>query len=164
VISQGTDLTLIQSTVTGNQSNNTGGLYLRTYTDLTITNSIIANSTSHDCYTSSYLDIPTNGVNIIQAPGNCTFTGAAPLQVDPMLGPLADNGGSTLTHALTGNSPAVDAGVNAEVPVGLTTDQRGIGFPRIEQGTVDLGSFEFKPLPDKLFCSSFEINDDCSLE
>ena len=30
--------------------------------------------------------------------------------VDPLLGPLADNGGPTLTHALLPGSPAINAG------------------------------------------------------
>jgi len=34
---------------------------------------------------------------------------AAP--IDPLLGPLADNGGITLTHALQAGSPAIDHGV-----------------------------------------------------
>ena len=31
-------------------------------------------------------------------------------EVDPKLGPLANNGGTTLTHALLNSSPAIDAG------------------------------------------------------
>src|SRR5262245_62592708 len=42
--------------------------------------------------------------------------------VDPRLGPLADNGGPTPTHALLPGSPALDAGSN---PLGLSADQRG---------------------------------------
>ncbi|MEZ6086558.1 MAG: choice-of-anchor Q domain-containing protein [Pirellulaceae bacterium] len=45
-----------------------------------------------------------------------------------LLGPLADNGGPTPTHALLTGSPAIDAGNNtlANAPGGndLTTDQR----------------------------------------
>src|SRR5262249_19825648 len=38
--------------------------------------------------------------------------------------------------------PATNAGNNANVPVGVTTDQRGAGFPRIVGGKVDIGAFE----------------------
>jgi hypothetical protein len=41
--------------------------------------------------------------------------------LDPRLGPLQDNGGPTLTHALLANSPAIDAGTSS----GVTFDSRG---------------------------------------
>ncbi len=59
-----------------------------------------------------------------------------------MLGPLAPNGGPTRTHALLPGSPAIDAGSN---PLGLTTDQRGTGFPRVLGGTADMGAHESAP-------------------
>ncbi len=58
---------------------------------------------------------------------------------DAMLGTLADNGGPTLTHALLPGSPAIDAGDNTDAP---EFDQRGTGFPRIVNGTIDIGAFE----------------------
>ena len=60
---------------------------------------------------------------------------------DPKLGPLANNGGPTLTRALLAGSPAIDAGDNSAVS-GVQYDQRGPGFPRIVGGTVDIGAFE----------------------
>ncbi|MBP7475841.1 MAG: Ig-like domain repeat protein, partial [Pyrinomonadaceae bacterium] len=72
---------------------------------------------------------------------------------DPMLGPLANNGGPTQTHALMPTSPAYDKG-NA---FGLTLDQRGAGFPRtinnpsIPPATggdnTDIGAFEIQNTP-----------------
>ena len=70
-----------------------------------------------------------------------TGTIAAPL--DPMLGPLGNDGGPTQTMGLLPGSPAIDAGNNALIPSGVTTDQRGTGYPRIVNGTVDIGAFEF---------------------
>ena len=62
------------------------------------------------------------------------------------LGPLADNGGSTPTHALLEGSPAVDAGPNPIVDFpGNTFDQRGEGYDRIVNGKVDVGAFEVQP-------------------
>jgi hypothetical protein len=55
--------------------------------------------------------------------------------VDPQLGPLADNGGSTQTHALLPGSPALDAGATT-----LTTDQRG--EPRPFGLADDIGAYE----------------------
>ena len=61
-----------------------------------------------------------------------------------LLGPLATNGGPTLTHALLFGSPAIDAGSNAlsvdQNGNPLVTDQRGEA--RIAFGTVDIGAFE----------------------
>lgn len=60
------------------------------------------------------------------------------LFADPLLEPLADNGGATLTRALPANSPAINAGVATGCPA---TDQRGITRP---QGAgCDIGAFEF---------------------
>jgi hypothetical protein len=53
---------------------------------------------------------------------------------------LQDNGGPTQTIALVAGSPAIDAGSDLLIPAGTTTDQRG--FPRIANGTVDIGAFE----------------------
>ncbi len=60
---------------------------------------------------------------------------------DPMLGPLQDNGGPTLTHALLPGSPAVNAGDPAFTPPPFF-DQRGSGFDRVVNGRIDIGSFE----------------------
>lgn len=61
------------------------------------------------------------------------------ISVDPQLEPLADNGGTRLTHALSAGSPAIDAGNNA---AGLTYDQRGPGYPRIKGAGTDIGAYE----------------------
>ena len=63
----------------------------------------------------------------------------SPWPLNPRLGPLADNGGSTLTHALLSGSPAINAGDNTGAPA---TDQRG--WPRIACGTTDIGAFEWQ--------------------
>jgi hypothetical protein len=76
----------------------------------------------------------SNGVN-----GNLVGSAAAP--IDPLLGPLQDNGGPTKTHALLIGSPAIDAGNNAYA---TDWDQRGEGFPRIVNGIIDIGAFEYQ--------------------
>lgn len=58
-------------------------------------------------------------------------------QLDPMLGPLADNGGPTWTHALLEDSPALSA---AELSPTLTVDQRG--EPRPCGYNTDMGAYE----------------------
>jgi hypothetical protein len=61
--------------------------------------------------------------------------------IEPMLGPLQDNGGPTLTHALLPNSPAIDAGDPSFTPPPFY-DQRGPRFDRVVNGRIDIGSFE----------------------
>jgi hypothetical protein len=63
---------------------------------------------------------------------------------DPRLGPLADNGGPTETHALLADSPAINAAdPNFSSPPDF--DQRGAGFPRVGDGRLDMGAFEAQP-------------------
>ncbi|MFV1980418.1 MAG: choice-of-anchor Q domain-containing protein, partial [Rhodothermia bacterium] len=57
------------------------------------------------------------------------------------LGPLADNGGLTLTHALLPGSPAIDAGNPSFVSLS-DFDQRGAPFSRVFNGRIDIGAVE----------------------
>ncbi len=66
---------------------------------------------------------------------NNGFTGGAVTGQDPLLGPLASNGGPTHTMALLPGSPAINAGVAV---AGVTTDQRG--FPL--DSPPDIGAFQ----------------------
>ena len=112
----------------------------------------------------------TNGVN-----GDQVGTQEAPL--DPKLGPLANNGGPTQTHALLQNSTALDAGNNCvldnscspAVGQSLTTDQRGAGFGRAADSadanatqTVDIGAFEaqasVEDIPNKVTAEDTPIS------
>jgi hypothetical protein len=64
--------------------------------------------------------------------------GTVDFALDPKLGPLQDNGGATLTHALLPGSLAID---NADDGAAPSTDQRGVARP---QGAAsDIGAFEF---------------------
>ena len=73
------------------------------------------------------------------ADGNLIGDPAGGGVIDPLLGPLQDNGGLTFTHALLPGSSAIDAGSN---PLGLLTDQRGEGFDRVDGPAADMGAFE----------------------
>jgi hypothetical protein len=80
------------------------------------------------------------------------------LAVCPRLGPLADNGGPTLTHEPMAGSPALDAGSN---PLPLQFDQRGAGYAREFNGTADIGAVEWQGTPqDRIFTSRFELTCD----
>lgn len=66
---------------------------------------------------------------------------------EPLLGPLADNGGLTYTHALLPGSPALDAGDPAYV--GAAFDQRGEAYARVVGGRVDMGAYESQATPTR---------------
>jgi hypothetical protein len=82
----------------------------------------------------SLIGVADAGFVLVDGGGNLTGTSAAPL--DPLLGPLTNNGGPTQTYALLPGSPALNAGVAN----GLTTDQRGL--LRTFGSAPDMGSFE----------------------
>ena len=66
----------------------------------------------------------------------------APSPINPRLGPLADNGGPTKTHALLADSPAIDTGDPAAVAGAGSVpqfDQRGEPFGRVS-GQIDIGA------------------------
>jgi hypothetical protein len=69
------------------------------------------------------------------------------LNVNPMLGPLANNGGPTQTHALLTGSVALDSASPAPPGSGGNscerTDQRGVLRP--QNGRCDMGAYERRP-------------------
>lgn len=80
--------------------------------------------------------------------------------IDPLLGPLQDNGGPTNTRAVLPGSPAINRGNNCvgtdtcandpspnTLPEALLTDQRSTGFPRINNGIVEIGAYEILLAP-----------------
>ena len=80
----------------------------------------------------------TDAGHNLSSDASCAFTNPASVNnLDPKLGPLADNGGPTLTMALLPGSPAIDAGDTSLAP---TTDQRG--FPRPFGLAADIGAYE----------------------
>jgi hypothetical protein len=82
------------------------------------------------------------GYNLSSDDGGGYLTGPGDqINTDPLLGPLQDNGGPTFTHALLGDSPAINTGDPNFTPPPLY-DQRGPGFDRVVTGRIDIGSFE----------------------
>lgn len=75
--------------------------------------------------------------------GNGTINAAGLLTADPQLGTLKNNGGPTPTMALQATSPAIDHGDNSLILSAI--DQRGPGYARVINNTVDIGAVEFQP-------------------
>jgi len=152
-------LTAINCTIADNSAGNYGasGGGMDVYGGtVTLDNTIVALNTDGTGMGAAADDIAGAGVsgsyNLIGTGGSGGLTnGTDGNQVgvaDPGLDPngLQDNGGPTQTIALLAGSPAVDEGSNGLIPSGVTTDQRGTGFPRIVSDYVDIGAFELQTL------------------
>lgn len=147
---------ITNSTVSGNSASEGGGIYTESAGDQRSRNTIIASNTAANGpdikggLTSDGFNLIGNnsGVTILPAQTSDQIgTPASP--IDPLLGPLQDNGGPTFTHALLQGSPAIDQGESS----GATTDQRGfsrpVDFPTIANAAdgdgADIGAFEAAP-------------------
>lgn len=75
----------------------------------------------------------------------------------PGLGVLQNNGGATQTMLPLASSPVVDAGDNSSTTPAMTNDQRGVGYARIVNVTVDIGAVELQPNVDMIFRNGFEL-------
>lgn len=110
-------------------------------------------------------------VGILEFPERITgnldnITGTALSPLDPLLGPLADNGGATKTHALLPGSPALDAGDPSIVFDPDEFDQRGAPYGRVATGIlsgipgqrIDIGAYEAQSPPSADFVDDDHIN------
>lgn len=149
------NLTIRHTTITSNSATNNGGGIMASGNE-SLNHSIVAGNTRgsrvrNDITGSATLSFTLLGVNtsttITNSGGNLIGTSATPREA--MLGPLANNGGPTFTHALLPGSPAIDAGSPTSVPgVGTVPlyDQRNSPFTRMFGLQIDLGAYEAQPL------------------
>ncbi|WP_376693187.1 choice-of-anchor Q domain-containing protein [Wenzhouxiangella sp. EGI_FJ10409] len=147
------------STIANNYAYEYGGGVYNSLTTCNISNSILAGNENQtglyqdlrgteDCGVSDsllagakYSDYVDNGGNI--------------LDTNPLLEPLANNGGNAgWTHALQAESPAIDAGSAGSFAPDY--DQRGPGFPRVVGAALDMGAYEAASQADAIFSDRFE--------
>ena len=133
--------TVVNSTFSGNSATEGGGIFNDLLFKAELTNTIVANSGSgNDCFGR----VDSLGHNL-DSDGSCAFSEDEDLSgVDPLLGPLEDNGGSSLTHAPQAGSPVVDAGDDAAA---ATADQRRARRPQGD--AIDIGSVEVDAPPSR---------------
>jgi CSLREA domain-containing protein len=144
-------LTLKHTTVSSNTAQHAGGIR-RSDGTIKFQNSLIAGNTAFEDPTHADCDNLSSGslgYNLVGNGTGCPTT-STDLTVNPaqvfttVLGPLQDNGGNTLTHALLPGSPAIDA-----VPLDkcdFDADQRGVARPQGQ--ACDIGAFEFEETGD----------------
>jgi hypothetical protein len=148
-------LRITNSTISGNSASEGGGLHLNfsTYTAQKSKSSIIALNTSAngpdvrgELTSDGFNLIGNNSGATILSPQASDQVGNSPTPINPLLGPLQNNGGLTSTHALLLGSPAIDRGESS----GSTADQRGFGrrkdIPALANAPggdgADVGAFE----------------------
>jgi hypothetical protein len=133
-------LTITNSTVSGNSAATCGGVCRGT---VEIQNTILnANASGNIGGT-----VTSRGYNVCSDDGGGLLTGPGDqINTDPLLGPLRDHGGPTLTHVPLRGSPAIDAGDPDFTPP-PDHDQRGECFDRVFGGRIDVGSVETQLRP-----------------
>ena len=113
-----------------------GGALFNESKSLELKNSIVTDSPAGGNAGGTITDAGQN----ISSDGTLNLTAAGSLNgTDPLLRPLADNGGPTPTMALMPASPAIDAGNDAAAP---PADQRNV----TRSGQSDIGAYEYTPL------------------
>lgn len=104
---------------------------------LVLKNTIVANAIASGNYTGGAISDAGNNLSsdaTLILTNSTSFT-----NVNPLLGPLTTNGGSTMTMALLPGSPAINTGDNSAAPA---ADQRGL--LRTACGVTDIGAFEIQ--------------------
>jgi hypothetical protein len=146
---------LVNTTVANNRANVAGGgvasllAHANAFgSGVLMANTLIAGNSAL-LMNGNCVSLPAAVPNLFASQGNnledkdtCNLTqGTDQKSTDPLLRPLADNGGNTWTHALDWASPAIDAGSNTfcQTLVGAN-DQRGL--PRIVGSACDIGAYE----------------------
>jgi hypothetical protein len=171
---------LSHSTIVGNRATSGGGLLLTSLSappgergSAVVSHTIVAHNLDTNSANGNRVDIQFNEQpalhhNLIGNRGDESLT-EAPLGspdangnliggpdtavIDPRLGPLADNGGPTKTHALLPGSPAIEAGDPSIQFDENGFDQRGSGYFRVFDGdlardiVIDIGAYESQGIP-----------------
>jgi CSLREA domain-containing protein len=133
---------LINVTIASN-----GGAGIHTFSNsfgpMQVKSTLVANNSGGNCVTPAGRPLGSQGSNL-SSDTTCaaSFSQAGDQNnVNPLLGPLANNGGLTQTHALLAGSPAIDGVVSGCPPP--ATDQRGVSRP--QGARCDVGAYEAPP-------------------
>lgn len=144
---------VFNSTITGNVSHELEGGGLVCLGTAELQSSILfgnlAQAGNADFF--SYNATTANSANNIIGDAGSLSIPADTMHADPQLGPLQNNGGFTLTHAISPGSPAIDTGNNV---LPTDWDQRGEPFSRVMGSAPDIGAIEYNN--DIIFINGFD--------
>jgi len=132
------------STITNNTAGKSGGgvFIFGGRGNHTVQSSVIAGNSAasfNDVSSSLTVNVGSSLIGSIGGFAVNDLGGNLPFGASPLLQALGANGGLTQTHLPDAGSPLRNIGSN---PGGLTTDQRGAGFPRLVGAGVDIGAVE----------------------
>jgi hypothetical protein len=135
--------TISDATIAQNSANAAGGGIFDNAGAYTLKNTIVAQNGTGCAGPGGIISAGFN----LEGSNTCNLTMPTDLQnTNPRLGPLAGNGGATLTHALTPASPAIDAGSCTDASgAAVSSDERGVARPQPSGGRCDIGAFEYQP-------------------
>lgn len=162
----GKTLTLRNSTVALNHAANGAAIWFNNqkyksnaHYAVDFESSIVANNTSNGIESDVYSQVQPGTQLTITGASNIVMSASAKVALpgdtlarDPLLLPLANNGGATQTQAFRDGSPAFGHGNNS---TNLATDQRGTGYARTVNGATDIGAFQ-QQSRDVVFANGFE--------
>lgn len=145
-------MTLEHCTIASNRAaTDGGGLLLVAGSVSKCKSTIVANNTAGGTGPDCHGTLSSHGYNLVGDTGACSINevanpGSNVINQDPLLGPLADNGGATETHALLDGSPAIDATDCLDSDGNaIAEDQRNILRP--QSAACDIGAFEAELVP-----------------
>ncbi|MEO8672925.1 MAG: choice-of-anchor Q domain-containing protein [Tahibacter sp.] len=140
-----------------------GGIYNAAGASFGLVNTLVTGNTQRDTFEADdcFGTITAYGWNLFGNVSDCSIPNGAAwgFLARSSLGPLQDNGGPTLTHALLPGSRAIDTtdndlGCIDETGNALSDDQRG--HPRIAGARCDVGAFEYGSIIDRIFVGAFD--------
>jgi hypothetical protein len=136
----GSTATLINDTI---DANSVGSAPTSSGAGINATGTVIARSTIVSGNTGApncHASLAITSDRSLEGPAGQTSCGLDLASADPLLQPLADNGGPNETQALGAGSPAIGAVPLASCPT--TTDQRGLPRPDSGDSGCDIGAYE----------------------
>lgn len=139
------DLQILFCTIAGNKAKSDGGgIFSKASIGMLYMGNTLVSDNSAQKSADLSGPVTSQGYNFIgNTNGGSGFISTDMLGGDPMLLPLAYNGGSTRTHALRGNSPLINRGNPQSSLNDDETDQRCETYLRKRGVRVDVGAFEY---------------------
>ncbi|WP_197530349.1 choice-of-anchor Q domain-containing protein [Bythopirellula polymerisocia] len=169
IFSQAPLLYITHTTITENSAGDDGGGIAARFYNLMLHNTIVSGNWQDGSpgNLAKFFSSFTGNYNLLGSGDTIGGSGDIEGVDDPLLGPLANNGGPTKTHALLPGSPAIDAGDPSILFDANEFDQRGNPFTRVAIGIltgvpsmprIDIGSYEAQGPPSADFNNDIRVD------